>query len=271
MLLTVHSDNESSFNAMHSSQDSVPRAGSLQGKPFEEMKKKVFIVEDESDIAGLIKFNLDAAGYQTARFDRAEPALAQALVSPPALMILDIMLPGIDGLELCRRMRGIKELASVPIIFVSAKISEEDRLIGFEAGADDYLTKPFSPRELVARVDAVLRRTSDDVPRPLIRFGRVEVDPAAMILKVSGEIVPTTALEFRLLEFLATSPGLVFSRERLLQTVWGSAKYVSPRSVDVYVSKLREKIEDDPEHPQFLLTVRGAGYRFVLPKPGMAS
>ena len=236
-----------------------------------EMKKKVFIVEDEADIAGLIKFNLDAAGYQTTRFDRAEPALAQALVSPPALMILDIMLPGIDGLELCRRMRGIKELAIVPIIFVTAKISEEDRLIGFEAGADDYLTKPFSPRELVARVDAVLRRTSDDAPRPMIRFGRVEIDPAAMILKVSGEIVPTTALEFRLLEFLATSPGLVFTRERLLQTVWGNAKYVSSRSVDVYVSKLREKIEDDPEHPQFLLTVRGAGYRFVLPKAGFAT
>ncbi len=232
------------------------------------MKRIIFIVEDEADIAGLIKFNLEAAGHDTVRFDRAEEALDRALSLPPDLFLLDIMLPGVDGLELCRQIRASNALSRVPIIFVSAKISEDDRLRGFDAGADDYLTKPFSPRELVARVEAVLRRNATPQTGEFIRFGQVELDTAAMVLRVGGKEVTSTTLEFRLLQFLAESPGLVFSRERLLQAVWGSAKNVSPRSVDVYVSKLRGKIEDDPDHPQYLLTVRGAGYRLMIPKVG---
>ena len=230
------------------------------------MKKMVFVVEDEADIAGLIKFNLEAAGYSVKRFDRSEPALLHAMTNPPALFLLDIMLPGEDGLELCKRIRATEALARTPVIFVTAKISEEDRLLGFDLGADDYITKPFSPRELVARVEAVLRRSDDVAAANVIRFGRVEIDCAAMILRVDSQEIPTTTLEFRLLEYLARSPGLVFTRDRLLEAVWGNTKFVSRRSVDVYVSKLREKIESDPDNPEYLLTVRGAGYKMMLPR-----
>jgi two-component system phosphate regulon response regulator PhoB len=231
------------------------------------MKKTIFVVEDESDIAGLIKFNLEAAGYGVKRFDRAEPALLHAMASPPALFLLDIMLPGENGLELCKRIRFIEALARTPIIFVTARISEEDRLTGFDSGADDYITKPFSPRELVARVEAVLRRSDDAASAPnVIRFANIEIDCPAMILRVNQREVPTTTLEFRLLEYLSRSPGLVLTRDRLLEAVWGNTKFVSRRSVDVYVSKLREKIELDPNHPEYLLTVRGAGYKMILPR-----
>ncbi|HVZ19380.1 MAG TPA: response regulator transcription factor [Terriglobales bacterium] len=234
-------------------------------------KKTVFVVEDEADIAALIKFNLEAADYSVKRFDRAEPALLHAMASPPALFLLDVMLPGEDGLELCKRIRNTEALARVPIIFVTARISEEDRLLGFDIGADDYITKPFSPRELVARVDAVLRRSAETPSTDIIRFGRVEIDCAAMVLRIDSQEVPTTTLEFRLLEYLARSPGLVFTRDRLLEAVWGNSKFVSRRSVDVYVSKLREKIENDPNNPEYLLTVRGAGYKMMLPKTNSLS
>jgi len=230
------------------------------------MKKTVFVIEDEADIAGLIKFNLEAAGYSVKRFDRAEPALLHAMATPPALFLLDIMLPGENGLELCKRIRNTETLSRTPVIFVSARISEDDRLLGFEVGADDYMTKPFSPRELVARVEAVLRRSDDLDGASTIRFGRIEIDCAAMILRVDSQEIPTTTLEFRLLEYLARSPGLVFTRDRLLEAVWGNTKYVSRRSVDVYISKLREKIENDANNPEYLLTVRGAGYKMMLPR-----
>ncbi|HUN89707.1 MAG TPA: response regulator transcription factor [Terriglobales bacterium] len=235
------------------------------------MKKTVFVVEDEADIAGLMKFNLEAAGYIVKRFDRAEPALLHAMTTPPSLFLLDIMLPGVDGIELCKRVRDIESLSRIPIIFVTAKITEEDRLRGFDVGADDYVTKPFSPRELVARVDAILRRSKDLSGIEVIRFGRVEIDCAAMVLRVDGQEIPTTTLEFRLLEYLARSPGLVFSRDRLLEAVWGNTKFVSRRSVDVYVSKLREKIENDANNPEYLVTVRGAGYKMMLPRGGSSS
>ena len=235
------------------------------------MKKTVFVVEDEADIAGLMKFNLEAAGYLVKRFDRAEPALLQAMNDPPALFLLDIMLPGVDGLELCKRVRDIESLSRIPIIFVTAKISEDDRLRGFDVGGDDYITKPFSPRELVARVDAVLRRSVEVNGAEVIRFGRIEIDCSAMVLRVDAQEVATTTLEFRLLEYLARSPGLVFSRDRLLEAVWGNTKFVSRRSVDVYVSKLREKIESDPNNPEYLVTVRGAGYKMMLPRGSAGS
>jgi DNA-binding response OmpR family regulator len=241
----------------------VPRTGYPHSVPT--MKSLVYIVEDDKDIASLIQFNLRGAGFDTLHFTRGDQALDSALQAPPSLFLLDIMLPGIDGLELCRRIREHSDLARIPVIFVSAKISEEDKLTGFELGADDYVTKPFSPRELVVRVETVLRRATNPTGA-IIRFGNVELDTAAMILRVGGRETQTTTLEFRLLEFLVRSPGLVFSRDRLMEAVWGNTDSSNRRSVDVYVSKLREKIELVPERPQYLLTVRGSGYKFAMPR-----
>jgi two-component system phosphate regulon response regulator PhoB len=228
------------------------------------VKALIYIVEDDNDVAGLIKFNLQASGFVTACFVRGDEAFRQAMSNPPALFLLDVMVPGMDGITLCKRIRESEQLKRIPVIFVSAKMSEDEKLEGFDAGADDYVTKPFSPRELVVRVEAVLRRYTD-LAGPVIRFDGIEIDTAAMILTVNGRQVPTTALEFRLLEFLVRSPGLVFSRDRMLEAVWGGSASENRRSVDVYIRKLREKIEPDPENPQYLLTARGSGYMFVMP------
>jgi two-component system phosphate regulon response regulator PhoB len=181
----------------------------------------------------------------------------------PALFLLDVMLPGRSGFDLCRELKSISELAEVPVIFITARTSEEDRIRGLELGADDYITKPFSPRELVLRVKAAIRRAHPELPEAVLRFGDIEINTSAMILRVGGEEKKTTTLEFRILETLARSPGRVFSRERLLLLASGVERDVSPRSVDVYVSRIREKIEPDPGRPSYLQTVRGAGYRFL--------
>lgn len=210
-----------------------------------------------------MKVNLEASGYLVTIFKVAETALRHVMINPPSVVLLDVVLPGMDGLEMCKRLRDLAFVAHIPIIFVSASIAEEVRLEAFSAGADDFMAKPFSPRELVARVNSVLRRSKDLGTSELIRFGRMEIDCAAMVLRVDAKEIPTTALEFRLLQYLARSPGLVLSRDRLLKAVWPETKFISPRSVDVYVSKLREKIESNPKNPQFLVTVRGAGYMII--------
>lgn len=224
----------------------------------------VYIVEDDHDVAGLIRFNLEVAGFRTAHLVRGDEVLAAAMANPPDMFLLDVMLPGMDGITLCRQLKSIQQLKRTPVIFVSAKLTDDEKLDGFEAGADDYVTKPFSPRELILRVETVLRRYTD-LDGPVIRFDAIEIDRAAMTLRVHGRTVATTALEFRLLEFMSRSPGLVFSRDRVLEAVWGTGGSVNRRSVDVYIRKLREKIEPDPENPQYLLTARGAGYMFVMP------
>jgi two-component system phosphate regulon response regulator PhoB len=174
--------------------------------------------------------------------------------------------PGKDGLELCRQIRQAPTLASSPVIFLTAKSSEADRVLGLELGADDYIPKPFSPRELVARVKAVLRRFERPLSPTPLQVGEIEIDPGAMTLVVRGNVVPTTATEFRLLDYFARHLGRVFTRDQLLDSVWRDTAYVTPRSVDVYVRRIREKIEPDPENPRYLRTVRGAGYRFEAPK-----
>src|ERR1700749_267322 len=196
--------------------------------------------------------------------------VADAEREPPAVFLLDIMVPGGDVLDLCRRLRKSPVLSTVPIIFLTARAAENDRVMGLELGADDYITKPFGTRELVARVKAVLRRFERPTAPSVVKFENVEIDANAMQLRVDGELVTTTATEFRLLDYLARHPGRVFSRDHLLDAVWGDARVVTPRSVDVYVRRIREKIEADAETPRYLKTMRGAGYRFEIPKMATA-
>ncbi len=230
------------------------------------MKRTIFVVEDDPDIARLLRHHLEAAGFAVHLFPSAAGVVAEAQRERPSLMLLDIMLPEGDGLGICRQIRQTASLADVPIIFVTARGAEADRVVGLEIGADDYVTKPFSPRELVARVKAVLRRFEQPLAPLLVQAGDIEIDSGAMSLRVRGKAVTTTATEFRLLDYLARHAGRVFTRDQLLDAVWRDTAFVTPRSVDVYVRRIREKIERDPESPRYLRTVRGAGYRFEVPK-----
>ncbi len=232
----------------------------------EAVQRLVFVVEDDPDIARLVRIQLESAGYVAQVFSTTIGVLARAERDNPSLFLLDIMVPGGDGLELCRQIRRTHSLASTPVIFLTAKSAEADRVVGLEIGADDYVTKPFSPRELVARVKAVLRRFEQPLAPSIVKAGDIEIDAGAMTLTVRGKAVTTTATEFRLLEYLARHPGRVFTRDQLLDAVWRDTAFVTPRSVDVYVRRLREKVERDPENPRHLRTVRGAGYRFEVPK-----
>jgi two-component system phosphate regulon response regulator PhoB len=228
---------------------------------------KIFLVEDDLDIARLVRHNLEAAGFRVRSFTTTTSVLADARKERPSLLLLDIMVPGGDGMDLCRQIRQAgAQLAATPIVFLTARTSETDRVLGLELGADDYITKPFSPRELVARIKAVLRRCETPLAPVSISAGELEIDANAMTLTVRGQVVTTTATEFRLLHYLARHAGRVFTRDQILDAVWTETTYVSPRSVDVYIRKLREKIEDDPEHPRYLKTVRGTGYRFEAPR-----
>jgi DNA-binding response OmpR family regulator len=230
------------------------------------VKQTIFIVEDDPDISRLVVHLLGAEEFAVKAFNRTANVLMEAARERPAVFILDIMLPGGDGLDLCRRIRQDRALGMTPIIFLTAKSGEADRVLGLELGGDDYITKPFSGRELVARVRAVLRRFERPLQPALLRTGDLAIDAGAMTLTVKGKIVRTTATEFRLLDHLARNAGHVFTRDQLLDAVWRDTQYVTPRSVDVYVRKLREKIEPDPENPVYLKTVRGAGYRFEAVK-----
>jgi two-component system phosphate regulon response regulator PhoB len=232
----------------------------------DRLSQTIFVLEDETDIARLVQHHLEAAGFAARLFHTPTHLIPDAERQPPALFLLDIMVPGGDGLDVCKRLRNHTGLSTVPIIFLTARASENDRVLGLEVGADDYITKPFATRELVARVKAVLRRFERPTTPSVIRFEEVIIDANAMQLKVRGELTTTTATEFRLLDYLARHPGRVFSRDHLLDAVWGDARFVTPRSVDVYVRRIREKIEIDPENPRYVKTVRGAGYRFELPK-----
>jgi DNA-binding response OmpR family regulator len=230
------------------------------------LSQTIFVLEDDQDISRLVQHHLEVAGFSVRAFGSASSVVSDAERKAPDLFLLDIMVPGGDGLDVCRRIRKNPALSVTPIIFLTARTSESDRVLGLELGADDYITKPFSPRELIARVKAVLRRFERPAASTGVQFDKVEIDSNAMQLKVGGELVATTATEFRLLEYFARHPGRVFSRDHLLDAVWGDARFVTPRSVDVYVRRIREKIESDPEDPRYLKTVRGAGYRFEMPK-----
>jgi DNA-binding response OmpR family regulator len=230
------------------------------------MKPSIFLVEDDPDISRLVCHHLESGGFGVRVFPTGNIVIAESERTNPALFILDIMVPGKDGLELCRQIRHIPGLAAIPVIFLTARSGEADKVLGLEMGADDYISKPFSPRELVARVKAVLRRFERPLTKEVRKAGEIEIDSSAMTLMVGGTPVSTTATEFRLLEYFARHAGRVFTRDQLLDSVWRDTAFVTPRSVDVYVRRIREKIEPDPENPRYLKTVRGAGYRFEAPK-----
>ena len=227
----------------------------------------IFVVEDEEDIARLISYNLQAAGFKSQSFVSGTSVLSEAVREMPAMFLLDVMLPGTDGFELCRQIRKTPALSAIPIIFLTAKTTEADRIKGLDLGADDYITKPFSPRELVARVRGVLRGLGrDSASTEVLRLGELEIDVSSMTVQVRGQGVLTTVREFRLLEYLAAHRGRVLTRDQLLVGVWKETPFVTPRSIDVYIRRLREKIERDARNPQYLKTLRGVGYRFETPK-----
>jgi two-component system phosphate regulon response regulator PhoB len=230
------------------------------------VKQAIFVVEDDQDIAQLVRHHLEAAGFAARVYPRVSSVLSEAEQLRPCLFLLDIMVPGGDGLELCRQIRQNPSLRVIPVIFLTARSSEADRVLGLELGADDYISKPFSPREMVARVKAVLRRFERPLAPSVVEAGEIRIDSGAMLLTVRNKAVSTTATEFRLLDYFARHAGRVFTRDQILDAVWRETQFVTPRSVDVYVRKLREKIERDPENPRYLRTVRGAGYRFEVPK-----
>ena len=226
----------------------------------------IFVVEDDYDICRLIEHNLRSAGYGVHSFSTGASVVTEATRAHPRLFLLDVMLPGTDGFDLCRQIRQIELLAKIPIIFLTARTSEADRVKGLELGGDDYITKPFSPRELVARVRAVLRGSREMLLSEVLNFGELEIDPCSMTVTFAGRAVTTTVREFRLLEYLASHRSRVFTREQLLDAIWKETAFVTPRSVDVYVRRLREKIERDPSKPRYLKTLRGVGYRFEVPR-----
>lgn len=229
------------------------------------MKQNIIILEDDQDISGLVAYQLQQTGFSAHVCTGGDKVLPLARQHPPVLFILDVMVPGFSGFEVCRHIRQSPDLAKVPIIFLTAKTGEDDRIRGLELGADDYISKPFSPREMVARVRAVLRRFERPVTTSIVTPD-FELNADAVTLTVRGQLESLTATEFRLLHFLASHPGKVFTRDQVLDAVWRDMSFVTPRSVDVYIRRLREKIERHPEEPHYLKTVRGAGYKFEAPK-----
>jgi len=226
--------------------------------------KKVLIVEDETDLVKLLKYNLEKEGFKVNYATDGTVALAEARRDPPDLVILDLMLPGLDGLEVCRQLRRNERFVRTPVLILSARSEEADRIVGLELGADDYVTKPFSTREVIARVRALLRRNEPAAPPRLrIHRGDIVIDPTAHSVYVAGRSVELSALEFRLLHYLASHPGMVFSRDQLLDSVWGNDRTVTPRSVDVYIRRIREKVEPKPQEPAYVQTIHGVGYRFA--------
>jgi len=223
------------------------------------MKPTVLVVEDDRRIAVLVAKNLEAAGYACHVVADGDQALVEFDRLKPALVVLDVGLPGLSGIEVTRRLRRDSD---VPILMLTARTSEADKVLGLELGADDYLGKPFGTSELVARVRALLRRTTPATRQKELTFGTLKIDPSRREAERAGTRVPLTTLEFDLLWFLASRPGHVFSRESLIERVWGDDRVVGDRTIDNLVSRLRKKLEASPDEPRYLQTVWGAGYRF---------
>ncbi len=222
--------------------------------------KTVALIEDDADLFALLKYNLEKEGFRFAGSLTGKGALEFCRRERPDLVILDIMLPDSDGIEICRAMRASPDLAHLPVIFLTARASESDRILGLELGANDYVVKPFSVRELIARVRSQLRAPA--APARLLRSEGLELDRDGCRVRLHGKPLTLTATEFRLLEFLMSRPGVVFSREQLLDYVWGVDRAVTDRTVDVHILRLRQKVEADPASPALIRSVRGFGYLF---------
>ncbi len=227
-------------------------------------EKTVLIVEDEKAISDIIKFNIEGQGFTALTAYDGMDALAKVDANNPDLILLDVMLPKLDGFEVCRQIRAKSD---VPIIMLTAKEEEVDKVLGLELGADDYITKPFSMRELIARINANIRRTDfmaavKDVPSQITTIGNLEIDMNRYELRKNGKALELTLREFELFHHLANAPNRVFSREQLLEEVWGYQYYGDIRTVDVTVRRLREKLEDDSSRPKYIMTKRGIGYYF---------
>lgn len=227
------------------------------------MKEKILIIEDEEDLVKGLKLNLAGEGYDVAWAYDGQEGIRKALEERPDLIILDIMLPKMDGLEVCREIR--QKNMNIPIIMLTAKGEEVDKVVGLEVGADDYITKPFSIRELLARLKAHLRREKREVKKipEAYSFGDVEVDFSHFKVRRKGKEVDLTSLEVEILNYFVSHRGEVVTREALLDKIWGYERFPTTRTIDNHILKLRKKIEEDPAHPKYIFSVYGAGYRFM--------
>jgi DNA-binding response OmpR family regulator len=230
--------------------------------------KKIALIEDDSDLYALLKYNLEKEGYTLVGSQTGKGAIDLCRRERPDLILLDIMLPDSDGLDICKGIRAHQELGHIPVIFLTARASETDRIVGLELGANDYIVKPFFVRELIARIK-IQFRGQQSAARAL-KAGPLELDRTSCQVRVNGSPLALTATEFRLLEYLMNRPGVVFSREQLLNAVWGQDRAITDRAVDVYVLRLRQKVEHDPAAPVLIHSVRGFGYTFE-PRRAMAA
>lgn len=227
------------------------------------MSEKILIIDDEEHIVELIRYNMEASGYMTLEAYNGLDGLKLAKEEVPDLVLLDLMLPGMDGLEVCKRLRADDKLKNIPIIMLTAKSEEIDKILGLELGADDYITKPFSVRELNARVKALLRRINTKIDESdTYSFNDVEIDYLKHEVKKNGEKVDLTLKEFELLDILVKNNGKVLTRDLLLDKIWGYEYVGETRTVDVHIRHLRQKLEEDDRNPRYIETVRGIGYRF---------
>lgn len=222
-------------------------------------KEKIFIVEDDEDIVEMIIYNLKKEGYKTVAVLNGEKAVSLAKIERPDLIILDLMLPGMDGLEVCRILRNQEMTAQIPVIMLTAKSQETDKIVGLELGADDYVTKPFSPRELIARIKAVLRRCKTSLPKKRVEIGNLVIDSIKFKVTVFGKDIFLTPTEFKILEFMAQRPGIVLSRDKIMDGVFGYESIVYDRTIDAHVKSLRKKLGKTRD---YIETIRGLGYRF---------
>jgi phosphate regulon transcriptional regulator PhoB len=228
--------------------------------------KKILVVDDEKDIVELIEYNLKKEGFSVIQAYDGESAVALAKKQKPDLLILDLMLPRMNGIDVCKAIRGNPATADLPIIMLTAKADELDKVLGLEIGADDYITKPFSVKELVARVRSILRRMQDvekKTGNEEFEYKDMKINYASCLVQISGKPVTLSPTELKLLFFLSRNRGRVYSRNQILDHVWGDDTFITDRAVDVHIRRLRSQIEKDMENPQYILTVRGFGYKFA--------